>query len=190
MKAILLGPPGGGKGTQATFLVEKYSMPHISTGDILRSSVKNKTTLGAKAKSYMDKGELVPDDVIIGIIEECIEKYECKNGFLLDGFPRTIPQAEALDRSLNNIGSAIDHVIHIKVDNSELLKRLLSRAVKEGRSDDNEKTINNRIKVYNEQTSPLIDYYRKKGILRDIDGMGSVEEITDRIVNAISHAAM
>ncbi len=186
MKAILVGPPGGGKGTQAAFLVQKYSVAHISTGDILRAAVKEGTPLGKEAKSFMDKGELVPDSVIIGIIEERIKQDDCKKGFLLDGFPRTTPQADALNDMLNKSNSKIDHVIHVAVKDDELMKRLLGRAQKEGRSDDNEETIKNRIKVYNQQTSPLIDYYRTKGILRDIDGMGTIEEITNRITKAIN----
>ncbi len=185
MKAILIGPPGGGKGTQAAFLMDKYGVAHISTGDMLRAAVKEGTDLGKKAKSFMDKGELLPDDVIIGIIGERIQADDCKKGFLLDGFPRTIPQADALEDMLSKSGATIDHVIHIAVADDELMKRLLGRAEKEGRSDDNEETIKNRLKVFHEQTSPLIDYYRNKGNLRDIDGMGSIDEITGRIKSAI-----
>ncbi len=185
MKAILLGPPGGGKGTQAAFLVDKYGVAHISTGDMLRAAVKEGTELGKKAKSFMDKGELLSDDIIIGIIGERIQADDCKKGFLLDGFPRTIPQADALGDMLSKSGASIDHVLHIAVPDEELMKRLLGRAQKEGRSDDNEETINNRLKVYHEQTSPLIDYYRNKGNLREIDGMGSIDEITGRIKSAI-----
>lgn len=186
MKAILVGPPGCGKGTQAAFLTQKYSIAHISTGDILRSAVKEGTPLGIKAKSFMDKGELVPDDVIIGIIEERLKEADCQNGFLLDGFPRTIPQAEALDNMLGKLNANIDHVIHVTVGDDELMNRLLGRAEKEGRADDNEQTIRNRINVYNDQTSPLIDFYSSKGVLRSIDGLGTIEEITQRITKAIS----
>ncbi len=185
MKAILFGPPGGGKGTQAKFLVDKYGIPHISTGDILRAAVKEGTAMGEKAQSFMSKGELVPDDVIIGIIEDRIQQDDCKKGFLLDGFPRTIPQGEALDSMLDKIGAGIDHVLSIDVNDKELVDRLLGRAKIEGRADDNEETIKNRIKVYKDQTLPLKDYYQKKNVLREIDGIGAIEDITGRISKAI-----
>jgi len=186
MIAILLGPPGSGKGTQAQFIIDKFKIPHISTGDFLRAAVKEGTTLGQEAKSYMDKGGLVPDQVIIGIIKENIEKDECKNGFLLDGFPRTVGQADAFETMLEGVGKKIDHVIYIVVKDDELMKRLLDRAVKEGRSDDNEETINNRIKVYKDQTMPLVDFYQSEGLIREIDGHGNIEEITGRINSVMS----
>lgn len=186
MIAILLGPPGCGKGTQATFLVEIYSIVHISTGDILRAAVKENTSLGVKAKSFMNKGELVPNDVIVGIIEERLLEDDCKNGVLLDGFPRTIPQAEALDEMLHKSNKDINHVIYIEVPEDQLMKRLLTRAEKEGRSDDNEETIKNRIKVYFEQTTPLIAFYKDKGKLREIDGLGDISEISKRISSKLN----
>jgi len=185
IKAILLGPPGSGKGTQASFLVKKYSIPHISTGDILRAAVKEGTAIGMKAKSYMDKGDLVPDEVIVGIIKDRLQKNDCKSGFLLDGFPRTMPQADSLDAMLTDIHAELDHVLYITVDDQELVKRLLSRADIEGRSDDNLEIIKKRIKVYKDQTLPLVGYYKFKKVLHEIDGIGAVEEITKRITAAL-----
>ncbi len=189
MKAILFGPPGGGKGTQATFLVDKYNIPHISTGDILRAAVKEGTTLGKQAKLIMDKGELVSDDIIINIIKERIQQNDCKKGFLLDGFPRTITQGEALNKMLNEINTKIDYVIYIDVNDDNLIQRLLGRAQKEGRSDDNENTIKKRISVYKDQTLPLKDYYKQKGILKEINGIGTISDITKRIMDKIGEVS-
>lgn len=185
MKLILVGPPGGGKGTQAKILTGNYSIPHISTGDMLRAAVTEGSELGKKAKEYMDQGELLPDELMIGILKDRILHDDCKNGFLLDGFPRTIPQGEALGEMLHELNTDIDYVVHIDVPDEELVKRLLKRAEIEGRSDDNEDTIKNRLKVYHELTKPLIDFYKGKGKLVDIDGIGTVEEITSRINSAI-----
>jgi adenylate kinase len=212
MDLILLGPPGSGKGTQAKKMVERYHLPQISTGDILRAALKEKTPLGLEAKQYMDQGTLVPDEVVVGIVRDRLKASDCTGGFILDGFPRTVPQAEALGTTLTTMNRDIDHVISIEVDNAELLKRLGGRRTcrncgamyhlvfdpskKEGvcdkcggvlyqRDDDQEKTIRERLKVYDEQTAPLIAYYRGKGLLRAIDGIGKVEEIFQRIVAAI-----
>jgi adenylate kinase len=213
MNIILLGPPGAGKGTQAKMLVEKYHIPQISTGDILRAAVKEGTQLGKEAKSYMDKGELVPDSVVIGIVEERIQEPDCKNGYMLDGFPRTVPQATALDEMLQKLGSKIDHVVSIEVPQEELIKRLTGRRTcrecgagyhvmfdppkKEGvcdkcggelyqRDDDNEQTVRSRLQVYDSQTKPLIEYYQAQGKLRPIDGVGDIKEIFERITNVLS----
>jgi len=208
MNLILLGPPGAGKGTQAKMLVETYGIPQISTGDMLREAVKNQTQLGLEAKKYMDAGQLVPDEVVIGLVKERLGRDDCAQGFMLDGFPRTVPQAEALDKVLAEMGKAIDHVISIEVPNEELLKRLTGRRTcrncgqgyhvifdppkQDGvcdkcggelyqRDDDNEATVANRLKVYEESTKPLIDYYQAKGLLRPIDGVGAIKEIFERI---------
>lgn len=209
MNLILLGPPGAGKGTQAKMLAEKYQIPQISTGDILRAAVKAGTPLGKKAKEYMDSGQLVPDEVVIGIIRERLKKKDAAGGYMLDGFPRTLPQAEALDEVLKGMGSRIDHVISIEVADEELIRRLSGRRTCRNcgqgyhlvfdppktkgrcdkcggelyqRDDDNETTVANRLKVYKAQTQPLIDYYRKKGLLRPIEGLGDIQAIFQRIV--------
>ncbi len=188
MKTIIfLGPPGAGKGTQAKFICEKYKIPQISTGDILRNAIKEGTELGLKAKSYMDKGELVPDTVVIGIIEERIKQEDCKNGFLLDGFPRTVVQAEELKNLLKVMNRKIDVVINLDVPEEEIVKRLLNRAKIENRTDDTEPVIRNRMKTYYNQTYPLIEYYKKEGKLKNINGIGTVEEITKRIMDALEN---
>ena len=212
MNLILLGPPGAGKGTQATRIVEKYKVPHISTGDIFRENIKNNTPLGQKAQEYMNKGELVPDQLVVDIAIDRLGKDDCKNGFLLDGFPRTVFQADALDKFLKDKGKGIDLVINIEVEDKMLIERLDARRVcptcaatynvigmppkKEGicdkcndtliqRKDDKKETVGNRIKVYHEQTSPLIDYYKEKGLIKDFDGMIGADALFDEIVKAI-----
>lgn len=184
-KLIFMGPPGAGKGTQAKNICKEYSIPQISTGDILRNSIQNKTELGLKAKSYMDAGDLVPDELVIGIIKERLKEKDCKNGFLLDGFPRTVQQAEALKVLLDELDSSLDSVVNIKVQDEELIRRLLERAKIEGRSDDNYETIKNRLENYKEKTFPLIDYYKKMALLKEIDGIGTVDEITETIKKAL-----
>ncbi|WP_456341715.1 adenylate kinase [Thermovibrio sp.] len=182
IKVVFLGPPGAGKGTQAVRIAEKYGVPHISTGDILRAAVKEGTELGKLAKSYMDRGELVPDEVIIGIIRERLSQPDVRErGFILDGFPRTLKQAEALDQMLAELNMPLDKVIYLNVDDEEIVKRLLAR----GRADDTEEVIRNRLKVYREQTAPLIDYYSEKCLLAEIYGVGEVEEITKKIEEAL-----
>ena len=215
MNLILLGPPGVGKGTQAKLLIDRFGIPQISTGDILRAAVKELTPMGVKAKGFMDSGALVPDAVVIGIVEERLAQDDCRNGFILDGFPRTVPQADALGQVLTGMSRSIDHVISLSVDKGELLKRLTGRRTcsKCGagfhvefappkmagicdacsgeliqREDDKEETILHRLSVYEEQTAPLIAYYDAAGLLHSVDGLGSVEGIQAEIV-AILQAA-
>lgn len=182
---VFMGPPGAGKGTQAKLICEKLQIPQISTGEILRNAIKEGTELGKQAKNFIDRGELVPDSVVIGIVEERIKHDDCKNGFLLDGFPRTIKQAEELDKMLSNQNKKIQSVINLDVPEEELVKRLLNRAILENRSDDTEPVIRNRMKTYFDQTYPLIEYYKNKGLLKNIDGLGTVEEIFNRILSAL-----
>ena len=182
IRLVFLGPPGAGKGTQAVRIAEKYGVPHISTGDILRAAVREGTELGKLAKSYMDRGELVPDEVIIGIIRERLSQEDVREkGFILDGFPRTLKQAEALDRMLQELNMPLDKVIYLNVDDEEIVKRLLAR----GRADDTEEVIRNRLKVYREQTAPLIDYYSEKCLLVEVYGVGAIDEITKKIEEAL-----
>lgn len=185
MNLIFLGPPGAGKGTQAKIVVDRLQSVQISTGDILRAAVKEKTELGLKAQEYMDRGDLVPDEIVIGIIKERIKAPDCANGFILDGFPRTIEQAKALDELLKKSNMKIDHVINFEVNDEELIARLLSRAKAEGRSDDNPESIRNRLKVFNEKTQPLIDYYRSVQVLRNVYGLGEIQEIANKVKSLI-----
>ncbi|HJV36566.1 adenylate kinase [Geomonas sp.] len=209
---ILLGPPGVGKGTQAKLLIEKFGIPQISTGDILRAAVKEQTPMGVKAKGYMDAGALVPDAVVIGIVEERLAQADCQKGFILDGFPRTVAQADALGQVLSGLDRCVDHVISLAVDKAELLKRLTGRRAcpKCGavfhidyappkvagicdscqtelfqREDDKEATILHRLAVYEEQTAPLIAYYESCGLLRSVNGLGTVDGVQTEILSAI-----
>ncbi|WP_457679746.1 adenylate kinase [Thermovibrio sp.] len=178
MRVVFLGPPGAGKGTQAERIAKKYGVPHISTGDILREAVKEGTELGKLAKSYMDRGELVPDEVIIGIIKERLNQQDVREkGFILDGFPRTLKQAQALDQLLQELNMPLDRVIYLNVEDEEIVKRLLAR----GRPDDKEEIIRHRLEVYRKQTAPLIDYYEERCLLSEIYGVGVVDEITRKI---------
>jgi adenylate kinase len=177
---ILFGPPGAGKGTQAAVLSTLLSSPHISTGDLFRAAVVEKTPLGLKAQTFLDRGELVPDEVVIGMIQERLGQEDAKNGWLLDGFPRTVPQAHALDALLGSLNQAMDRVINLKVSDEFLLQRLLSR----GRNDDTEAVIRRRLQVYREQTAPLIEFYCDRGQLTDIDGSATVEVVTASIQEA------
>ena len=185
-RLLLLGPPGAGKGTQAERLVTTLRIPQISTGDMLRTAVKAGTTIGREAKSYMDRGDLVPDSVVIGVAEERLQQTDAKQGFILDGFPRTAPQAAALDALLAKLGVRLECCIALQVDEDDLVKRLLRRAEIEGRSDDNETTIRNRMQVYRQQTQPLIDHYRDLGVLAFVAGNGSIDEVAARIEGAIA----
>ncbi|HMV78808.1 MAG TPA: adenylate kinase [Leptospiraceae bacterium] len=184
-RLIFMGPPGAGKGTQAKVISVEFKIPQISTGDILRSSIQAGTEMGLKAKKYMDAGDLVPDEVVIGIIRDRLKESDCVNGYILDGFPRTTEQAKALDQLLQSIGSKLDAVVNIAVPDKELVSRLLERAKIEGRADDNEETIKNRLSNYNQKTFPLLDYYRSTGLLKEIDGVGKPEEITALIKKGI-----
>jgi len=212
LRLILLGPPGAGKGTQAANIVKEYSIPHISTGDIFRKNIKEGTELGIKAKEYMDKGLLVPDELVVAIVKDRLTEEDCKKGFLLDGFPRTINQADALDKELTDLGYKLDKVINIDVSKEELIERAVGRRVCKDcgatyhikfnapkventcdvcggeliqRKDDTIETVSKRIEVYLEQTQPLIDYYEKKGILINIDGKQDIDKVFKDIVMAL-----
>ena len=187
MRLILLGPPGVGKGTQAKILVEKLGIPQLSTGDILRSAIANKTPLGVQAKAIVDSGSLVSDDIVNGIVSERIDAADCANGFILDGFPRTIPQADALGAMLEQKGLKLNAVIAITADADTLVARVANRAKETGgaRADDNAEVIRKRLEVYRELTEPLVAYYRGKGALQTVDGMAPVEQVTAAIMAAL-----
>lgn len=212
MNIILLGPPGAGKGTQAKRLIDKYGIPQISTGDMLRAALKEGTPLGLEAKKFMDQGALVPDSVVIGLVKERIQKPDCTKGYMLDGFPRNVSQAEALDSMLQELKQKIDHVVSIEVPSSELLARLTGRRTcrkcgvgfhvkfdppkKEGvcdkcngelyqRDDDNEATVSSRLEVYEGQTKPLISHYEKQSKIRRVDGVGDMNQIFSLVVKVL-----
>lgn len=212
MNLILLGPPGAGKGTQAKLLIRQFQIPQISTGDILRAAVAGLTPMGVKAKGFMNAGALVPDDVVVGIVKERLENDDCLNGFVLDGFPRTVAQADALKQMLISMGMAIDHVVSISVDKEELLRRITGRRTCRNcgkgyhvlfdppkvpdrcdecsgelfqRDDDREDTLRKRLNVYEEQTAPLIEYYKNASLLRSVAGLGSIEEIQQNILSVM-----
>ena len=209
MKIIMLGAPGAGKGTQAKMIAEKYSIPHISTGDIFRYNIKNGTELGKEAKKYMDQGLLVPDELTVKILLDRVAKDDCKNGYVLDGFPRTIPQAEVLEEALTKLGDRIDYAINVEVPDENIVKRMGGRRAcvncgatyhiehvppkKEGicdncgselilRDDDKPETVKNRLSVYHKQTQPLIDFYNGKGVLRTVDGTVDMKDVFNTIV--------
>lgn len=208
MRILLMGPPGAGKGTQAARIASYYGIPHISTGDIFRAAIQAGTELGKRAKEYLDAGKLVPDQLTIEIIRQRLKNKDCDKGFLLDGFPRTLPQAEALDQLLNGLGVKLDAVLNIAVDTEDLIRRLTGRRVcrqcgatyhvvfqppaREGvcdrcggelyqRTDDNEETVVGRLNVYREQTAPLLKYYQKRGLLREVNGNASIDDVWDEI---------
>lgn len=186
LNIIIFGPPGAGKGTQAENLVEKYKLVHLSTGDIFRSAIKDKTELGRQAKSYIDKGELVPDEVTIKMLELEFGKHQSANGFIFDGFPRTVVQAEALDKFLAKKSTSVTFTLALEVDDEELIKRILLRGKNSGRSDDrSESIVRNRIKEYNKKTAPLKKYYTKQGKFISVDGMGNIEETFEKLCGAI-----
>ena len=212
MKIIMLGAPGAGKGTQAKQIADKYSIPHISTGDIFRANIKNGTELGKKAKQYMDQGALVPDELTCDMVMDRIQQDDCKNGFVLDGFPRTIPQAEALDAALGKINEKMDYAIDVDVPDENIVNRMSGRRAclncgatyhlisippkVEGicdrcgseivlREDDKPETVQKRLKVYHEQTQPLIDYYKNQGILKSVDGTQPMDEVFKAIVTIL-----
>ena len=185
MKLLLIGPPGAGKGTQASKLSEVFGIPAISTGDIFRENVKNETPLGVEAKSYMDKGEYVPDDLTNKLVRERLKTPDCVNGFLLDGYPRTADQVEELDSILKETNSKLDAVVQLTADSEEVVRRLAKRAIEQGRSDDTEDVLRNRLSVYEEQTAPLISVYESRGLLVRVDGLGEIAEVTQRITKAL-----
>ncbi len=189
LNIVLFGPPGSGKGTQSTTLIEKYNLVHLSTGDILRGEIAAQTPLGLEAKKKMDKGELVPNEVVIGMIGNKLSANPGANGFIFDGFPRTTAQAEALDKLLTEKGTSITVMLALEVEKEELVKRLLNRGKDSGRADDQDiNVIENRIAVYNKETAVVADYYKKQGKFTPIHGMGAVSEIFDRLSAAIDKA--
>jgi adenylate kinase len=185
-RLLLLGPPGAGKGTQALRLRERLGVPQVSTGDMLRAAVAAGSAIGKQARGYMERGELVPDQVVIGVAEERLRQADVRDGFILDGFPRTAPQARALDRLLARMQMALERVVSLEVEEDLLVERLLRRAQLEGRSDDTPAAIRKRMRVYGEQTRPLIDYYRGRSILKQVDGKGSVDEVAKRIEEVVA----
>lgn len=212
MKIIMLGAPGAGKGTQAKMIADKYKVPHVSTGDIFRANIKNGTELGKEAKQYMDKGLLVPDELTVKILLDRVAQADCENGYVLDGFPRTIPQAEVLDKALTELGDQIDYAIDVNVPDENIIKRMSGRRAclacgatyhiehippkKEGvcdrcgealvlRDDDKEETVKNRLNVYHEQTQPLIEYYTGKGILKEVDGTVPMDQVFEAITDIL-----
>jgi adenylate kinase len=187
MRLILLGPPGAGKGTQAKSLVDAYGIPQLSTGDILRSAIKAGTPLGVQAKAVIDRGDLVSDEIVNGIVSERLDEDDARKGFILDGFPRTIPQAEALGHMLAERGVKLDAVIEITADAETLTQRIINRARESGRADDNEEVVRNRLEVYREQTAPLVEYYRGEGLLKSVDGMAEIGEVTAAIKAAVEN---
>ncbi|WP_026525898.1 MULTISPECIES: adenylate kinase [unclassified Butyrivibrio] len=212
MKIIMLGAPGAGKGTQAKMIAEKYKVPHVSTGDIFRANIKNGTELGKKAKEYMDKGQLVPDELTVEILLDRVAQEDCKNGYVLDGFPRTIPQADVLDKELTKLGDKVDFAINVDVPDENIVRRMSGRRAclkcgatyhiehippkQEGicdvcgselvqRDDDKPETVQNRLSVYHEQTQPLIDYYNEKGILKSVDGTKDMQDVFSEITGIL-----
>jgi len=185
-RLLLLGPPGAGKGTQAQRLVARLGIPQISTGEMLRAAAATGSELGKEVKAIMERGELVPDAVVIRVVEERLAQPDAKNGFILDGFPRTLEQAKALDTLLAKLGLRLERCLAIQVDEDELVERLLKRGQLEHRTDDDEPTIRKRMEVYRERTAPLIAYYRKRGCLTEVDGLSTVEEVARRIDEALA----
>jgi len=187
MRIVMIGAPGSGKGTQGDKIVAKYGIPKISTGDLLRAAVAAGSPLGKKAKAAMDAGQLVADEIVIGMVKERLAQPDTGNGFILDGFPRNTAQAQVLDTMLGRLRQpAIDKAVHLQVDDEEIIKRLLDRAQKEGRADDREDVIRHRIKVYNDETHPLLDYYRAQNKLVTVPGVGALDEIFQRILKALA----
>lgn len=184
MRIIIFGPPGAGKGTQAKLISEEYNIPHLSTGEIFRKAIKNETDLGKKVQSILDTGELVPDKTVVGLVEEELQKSRYDEGYVLDGFPRTVAQAEAFDDLLDDNGEELDAFLMLKVPEEELINRILSRG--EGRSDDTEEGVKKRLSVYWEETQPVLDYYKGQEVVKEIYGVGSINEIFSRIKKALS----
>jgi adenylate kinase len=185
LNLILFGPPGAGKGTHSIRLVERYGLMHISTGDIFRNEMGNKTELGMKAKNFMDKGELVPDEIVLGMLFSVLDKLKDAKGFVFDGFPRTIMQAEKFDEMLASRSMPVTLVISLEVDDEELIRRLVKRGLESGRTDDTEEVIRQRLNVYNKQTKPLLEYYTKKKLLKTIHGIGSIDDIFKNVCDVV-----
>ena len=185
---ILVGPPGAGKGTQAKLLEEALGLPQVSTGELFRFNLKNETELGKLARTYMDRGELVPDEVTVAMVEDRLSMGDCADGAILDGFPRTLAQAQALDELLAKLGGKINVVPSIVVDQDILVERLLNRALLEGRADDNEETIRTRMRVYDDQTKPLLDYYGQKGLVAPVNGQQTIEDVQKDLVKVMEEA--
>ncbi|MDH5366313.1 MAG: adenylate kinase [Cyclobacteriaceae bacterium] len=186
LNIVLFGPPGAGKGTQAAKIVEKYNLTHLSTGDVFRANIKEETELGTLAKSYMDKGELVPDEVTIQMLESEVDKVDSPKGFIFDGFPRTTPQADALEKFLKSKNTSVSLMLVLDVSVEELVKRLLLRGIESQREDDqNEEIIRNRIRVYNDQTAVVADYYSQEGKFEKINGVGTIEDIFNSVCSNI-----
>ena len=185
MRIVLLGPPGSGKGTQAAMLVERLGLPHISTGALLRNAAKRGTELGLQAKSITDKGDLVPDHIMSDMIEERLNRVDVAHGFILDGYPRNVAQAKSLDAMLERLNKPADEAILIDINPEQIIKRIAKRAKEEGRSDDTEETVRNRMRVYAEQTEPVADYYAQRGLLTRVLGDGRKEEILERILSVL-----
>jgi adenylate kinase len=184
MNIILFGPPGAGKGTQAKLLQDEFNIPHLSTGNIFRTAIKNKTPLGVKVKSILDSGELVPDETVVDLVAAELTKEKYQDGYILDGFPRTVAQAKAFDMFLKNKNDSLDAFVSLSVPEEELIKRILSRG--EGRTDDTEEKVKTRLEVYKNETKPVMDYYAKQEKVQEIDGLGSIEEIFGRIKKALN----
>ncbi|MFG0319479.1 MAG: adenylate kinase [Planctomycetota bacterium JB042] len=189
MRIVFLGPPGAGKGTQAAQVAARAGIPHISTGDMMRAAIASGTPVGARAKEFVDVGKLVPYDVMIEVVRERLGQDDCGPGFLLDGFPRTVAQAAALDRLLEELRSELTHVIELQVPNEVLTERLLERGRRDGRSDDTAEVIEERLRVYEEQTRPVSAFYADKGCLIPVDGVGSIGEIGERLAGALENGA-
>jgi adenylate kinase len=185
-RLLLIGPPGAGKGTQAAKLAEAFNIPAISTGDIFRENVKNETELGKQAKAFMDRGEYVPDSLTNALVRDRLTWVDAKNGFLLDGYPRTNDQVEELDSILSDASQSLNAVVLITADTNEVVRRLLNRAQEQGRADDTEDVIRRRLEVYAEQTAPLINVYSKRNLVIEVDGLGAVAEVTARILEALA----
>lgn len=186
MRLVIMGPPGAGKGTQAVVVAQSLGVPHISTGDIFRANVSQGTPLGEEAQRYMDAGEYVPDSITNAMVRDRLSRDDCDPGFLLDGYPRTLEQVNELDAMLRSDGRAIDKVIELTVDTEAVVQRLLNRAREQGRSDDTAEVIRRRLEVYFEQTAPLTSVYRERGLILEVDGMGDVPVVTERILSALS----
>ncbi len=186
MIVIFFGPPGSGKGTQASGLAARAGIPQLSTGDMLRRAAKEGTPLGLQARSIMDRGDLLPDEIIVGLMKDRIAEPDCRSGFILDGFPRTVAQAEALETILRASGRRIDAVLNLKVGEKDVTDRMAGRAAAEGRSDDNPETIRERLRVYREKTEPLISWFERRGSLVNVDGLGSVQDVARRIDESLA----